>query len=148
MAFYLLILLCHKLANGIFRRFTLDSEGAVDRNGLDAGSEGRFAAFVESMSSILAIELPPGWVPALRDAMHKLIEDLKATLPAAFESSDFQARRAAIDQAAQMTGRSVCGAEGKSRRPECRHFTNSRRVRPYSDARRRDCPAQGFCRLA
>ena len=25
----------------------------MDRNGLDAGSEGRFAAFVESMSSIL-----------------------------------------------------------------------------------------------
>lgn len=27
--------------------------GAVERNGLDAGSEDRFAAFVESMSSIL-----------------------------------------------------------------------------------------------
>jgi lon-related putative ATP-dependent protease len=49
----------------------------------------------------VAIELPPGRAPALRDAMHELIEDLKATLPAAFESSDFQARRAAIDQAAQ-----------------------------------------------
>src|SRR3974390_605521 len=49
----------------------------------------------------MAIELPPGRAPALRDAMHELIEDLKATLPAAFESSDFQARRAAIDEAAQ-----------------------------------------------
>ena len=49
----------------------------------------------------VAIELPPGRALALRDAMHELIEDLKATIPAAFESSDFQTRRAAIDEAAQ-----------------------------------------------
>jgi predicted ATP-dependent protease len=49
----------------------------------------------------IAIELPAGRAPELRDAMHALIDDLKTALPAVFQSEDYQARRAAIDQAFQ-----------------------------------------------
>ncbi|SMF48500.1 lon-related putative ATP-dependent protease [Tistlia consotensis] len=47
----------------------------------------------------VAIALPPGRGPAFRDAMRGLVEDLKVAIPAAFESDDYQARRAAIEQA-------------------------------------------------
>lgn len=49
----------------------------------------------------VAIELPPGRAPMVRDVMHELIEDLKSALPAAFESAEFQTRRNAIDEAAR-----------------------------------------------
>lgn len=49
----------------------------------------------------MAIELPAGRAGELRDAMHALIDDLKTTLPAVFESEDYQTRRGAIDQAFQ-----------------------------------------------
>ena len=47
----------------------------------------------------VAIALPPGRATAFRDAMHEVIEDLKLALPAAFEGSDYQNRRAAIEDA-------------------------------------------------
>ena len=49
----------------------------------------------------VAIELPAGRAGEFRDAMHGLIDDLKTTLPAVFESEDYQTRRGAIDQAFQ-----------------------------------------------
>ncbi len=45
-----------------------------------------------------AIELPAGRAPKFHDAMHELVDDLKATLPSAFESEDYTTRRAAIDE--------------------------------------------------
>ncbi len=49
----------------------------------------------------LAIELPACRAVELRDAMHRLIDDLKTALPAVFASEDYQTRRGAIDQAFQ-----------------------------------------------
>jgi lon-related putative ATP-dependent protease len=49
----------------------------------------------------IAIELPAGRAPAFRDAMHELVEDLKAALPAVFQSEDYQTRRSAINDAFQ-----------------------------------------------
>ncbi len=49
----------------------------------------------------IAIELPAGRALQFRDAMRELIDDLKAALPAVFQSEDYQARHAAIDQAFQ-----------------------------------------------
>ena len=49
----------------------------------------------------VAIELPPGRAPSFKEAMRKLIDDLKIAAPAAFQSEDYQTRRAAIDEAFQ-----------------------------------------------
>jgi lon-related putative ATP-dependent protease len=49
----------------------------------------------------VAIKLPAGRAVQFREAMHELIDDLKTTLPAVFQSEDHQARRGAIDQAFQ-----------------------------------------------
>ena len=46
-----------------------------------------------------AVELPCGRAPQFRDAMHELIDDLKAALPAVFESEDYRTRHDAIDEA-------------------------------------------------
>jgi len=46
-----------------------------------------------------AIELPPGRAAQFHNAMHELIDDLKAALPAVFESEDYRTRRDAIDEA-------------------------------------------------
>jgi predicted ATP-dependent protease len=46
----------------------------------------------------VAISLPSGRAPALDKALDDLIDDLKVSLPAAFESEDYQKRRSAIEQ--------------------------------------------------
>ena len=46
----------------------------------------------------VAIALPPGRAPMLDRALDDLIDDLKVSLPAAFEGEDYQKRRAAIVQ--------------------------------------------------
>ncbi|MBS0520032.1 MAG: AAA family ATPase [Proteobacteria bacterium] len=51
----------------------------------------------------VAIALPAGRALPLQKAVRKLIDDLRATLPALFESEDYQRRRAAID-ASMRTG--------------------------------------------
>lgn len=43
-------------------------------------------------------ELPAGRAPAFHDAMRGLVEDLQAAIPTAFESEEYQARQAAIDE--------------------------------------------------
>src|SRR5262249_17853077 len=45
-----------------------------------------------------AIALPSGRAPALDKALNRLIDDLKVSLPGAFESEDYQKRRTAIEQ--------------------------------------------------
>ena len=49
----------------------------------------------------VAIELPAGRAGEFRDGMHSLIDDLKTTLPAVFDSEDYQTKRGAVDQAFQ-----------------------------------------------
>lgn len=49
----------------------------------------------------VAIALPAGQAPTFSDAMHDLIDDLKAALPAAFESEEYQTQRGSIEQAFQ-----------------------------------------------
>ena len=44
------------------------------------------------------LQLPPGRANGLRDAMKRLVEELRAALPAAFERDDYRARREVIDQ--------------------------------------------------
>ncbi|MCC6947378.1 MAG: AAA family ATPase [Bradyrhizobiaceae bacterium] len=49
----------------------------------------------------VAIEMPAGRAPEFRAAMQELIDDLKAALPAVFNSEEYQTRRGAIDEAFQ-----------------------------------------------
>ena len=44
------------------------------------------------------LQLPPGRGNGLRDAMKRLVEELRAALPAAFERDEYRARRDVIDQ--------------------------------------------------
>jgi len=44
------------------------------------------------------LQLPPGRATGLRGAMRRLVEELRAALPAAFERDDYRARRDVIDQ--------------------------------------------------
>ncbi|HUI95757.1 MAG TPA: AAA family ATPase [Xanthobacteraceae bacterium] len=46
----------------------------------------------------IAITLPAGRAPKLRDAVDDLIDDFKTALPAVFQSEDYQTRRSAIDE--------------------------------------------------
>jgi hypothetical protein len=54
-----------------------------------------------------ALSLPAGRAPALQKAVHDLIEELKATLTAAFESEDYQKQRGAAEQAIQAKGQTA-----------------------------------------
>ena len=49
----------------------------------------------------VAIELPPGRASSFKEAMGKLIDDLKAAAPTAFQSEDYETRRSGIDEAFQ-----------------------------------------------
>jgi predicted ATP-dependent protease len=49
----------------------------------------------------VSISLPGRRAPAFQKAMHDLIEDLRASLPAIFESEDYQKRRGGIEQSIQ-----------------------------------------------
>ncbi|HUB10925.1 MAG TPA: ATP-binding protein [Acetobacteraceae bacterium] len=49
-----------------------------------------------------ALSMPSRRAPALAQAMHTLLEDLKVSLPAIFESEDYQKRRGAIEQSIQQ----------------------------------------------
>jgi len=46
----------------------------------------------------LCIKMPTGRADALQDAMKRLVTELKAALPAAFERDDYRARREVIDE--------------------------------------------------
>jgi lon-related putative ATP-dependent protease len=49
----------------------------------------------------VALSLPGGRAPAFRKAIHDLIEELRAAMPAIFESEDYLKRRAGIEQSIQ-----------------------------------------------
>ena len=55
----------------------------------------------EEKDKPIAIELPAGRARKFAAAMHDLIDDLKAALPAVFQSEDYQTRRSAIDETFQ-----------------------------------------------
>ena len=57
-----------------------------------------------------ALSLPAGRAPALQQAVHDLIEELKAALPAVFESEDYQKQRGAVEQAIQAKGQTAFAA--------------------------------------
>ena len=51
-----------------------------------------------------ALRLPASRAAPFRDAMHALIEELKAVLPATFEGDDYRARREAIEEQFRQQG--------------------------------------------
>lgn len=57
-----------------------------------------------------ALSLPPGRAPALQKTIHDLIEELKAALPAVFESEDYQKQRGTVEQAIQAKGQAAFAA--------------------------------------
>ena len=56
------------------------------------------------------LQLPPGRGSGLAAAMKRLVEELRAALPAAFERDEYRARREAIEQ--QFRQRSEAGLRG------------------------------------
>ncbi len=60
-----------------------------------------------------AIALPHGRAQSLRQAMRKMLEDLRVTLPALFESEDYQRRRSAIDDTQRASTQKVFQALGE-----------------------------------
>lgn len=58
----------------------------------------------------VAISLPAGRAVALQKAIHGLIDELKISLAAIFESEDYQKRRGAIEQAVQARNQSAFAA--------------------------------------
>lgn len=60
-----------------------------------------------------AIKLPAGRAPALQKTMQRLIEDLRAALPAAFETEDYQRRRGAIEESIRGRGEQAFHALGE-----------------------------------
>lgn len=57
-----------------------------------------------------ALSLPAGRAPGFQKAVHDLIAEMKAALPAVFESEDYQKRRAAVQQGIQAKGQAVFAA--------------------------------------
>jgi lon-related putative ATP-dependent protease len=57
-----------------------------------------------------ALSLPAGRAPALEKSIHDLIEELRAALPAVFESEDYQKQRGAAEQAIQARGQAAFAA--------------------------------------
>ncbi|HEY1299139.1 MAG TPA: AAA family ATPase [Stellaceae bacterium] len=59
------------------------------------------------------LRLPPGRGTGLAAAMKRLVEDLRATLPAAFERDEYRARRDVIDQQLKQRNEEAFGAVQK-----------------------------------
>jgi lon-related putative ATP-dependent protease len=82
------------------------------------------------------LRLPPGRGNGLRDAMKRLVEELRAALPAAFERDDYRARRDVIDQQFKVRSEEAFGA--LQRRAEGRGVTLLRTPVGLALAPRRD----------
>ena len=82
------------------------------------------------------LQLPPGRGNGLREAMKRLVEELRAALPAAFERDDYRARRDVIDQ--QFKGRNEQGFGELQRRAEQKGITMLRTPMGLALAPRRD----------
>lgn len=96
-----------------FNIFAIGAPGARIRQSvrglLDAAAENRpppsdwvYVNNFEAPHRPAALSLPGGRAPGFAKAMHALVEDLKVSLPAIFESDDYQKRRGAIEQAIQQ----------------------------------------------
>jgi lon-related putative ATP-dependent protease len=82
------------------------------------------------------LQLPPGRGHGLREAMKRLVEELRAALPAAFERDDYRARRDVIDQ--QFKNRNEQGFGALQRRAEQKGITVLRTPIGLALAPRRD----------
>jgi lon-related putative ATP-dependent protease len=82
------------------------------------------------------LQLPPGRASGLREAMRRLVEELRAALPAAFERDDYRARRDVIDQ--QFRGRNEQAFGELQRRAEQRGIAMMRTPMGLALAPRRD----------
>ena len=82
------------------------------------------------------LKLPPGRGNGLREAMKRLVEELRAALPAAFERDDYRARRDVIDQ--QFKGRNEQGFGELQRHAEQKGITMLRTPTGLALAPRRD----------
>ena len=82
------------------------------------------------------LQLPPGRGHGLREAMKRLVEELRAALPAAFERDDYRARRDVIDQ--QFKSRNEQGFGALQRRAEQKGITVLRTPIGLALAPRRD----------
>lgn len=61
----------------------------------------------------MAIAMAPGRAPSVQAALRKLIENLRITLPALFESEDYQRRRSAIEGSMRTKAQEALGALGE-----------------------------------
>jgi predicted ATP-dependent protease len=57
-----------------------------------------------------ALRLPPGRAVGLREAMDRLVQDLRAALPAAFQREEYRARRDALEQQLKSRHEQAFGA--------------------------------------
>jgi lon-related putative ATP-dependent protease len=65
-----------------------------------------------------ALELPAGRAAPLRRAMEKLLEELRAAIPASFESDDYRGRRKLLDERANEQGERAFSALQKDAEAE------------------------------
>jgi predicted ATP-dependent protease len=84
----------------------------------------------------VAISLPGRRAPAMQKALHDLIEDLRASLPAIFESDDYQKRRSAIEQSVQAKNERAFAA--LSERATAKHIAILRTPMGFGMAPMRD----------
>jgi lon-related putative ATP-dependent protease len=82
------------------------------------------------------LQLPPGRAVSLRDAMRRLVEELRAALPAAFERDDYRARLDVVEQ--QFKDRSEQAFGELQRRAEQKNLTMGRTPTGLALAPRRD----------
>jgi len=82
------------------------------------------------------LQLPPGRASGLREAMRRLVEELRAALPAAFERDDHRAHREVIDQ--QFRQRNEQGFGELQRRAEQKGIAMLRTPMGLALAPRRD----------
>ena len=82
------------------------------------------------------LQLPAGRGNGLREAMKRLVEELRAALPAAFERDDYRTRRDVIEQ--QFKGRNEQGFGELQRRAEQKGITMLRTPMGLALAPRRD----------
>lgn len=71
-----------------------------------------YVANFEAAHRPMAIALPGRRAPELQKAVHTLIDDLRITLPAIFESEDYQKRRGALEQSFQSKNEAAFSALG------------------------------------
>jgi lon-related putative ATP-dependent protease len=82
------------------------------------------------------LRLPAGRASGLREAMRRLVEELRAALPAAFERDDYRARREVIDQ--QFRGQNELAFGELQRRAEPKGIAMLRTPMGLALAPRRD----------